>query len=249
MKSQSKSQRPLHPYWGTNRTFALANSALPVPPMIPYSTNRFSQSYAQFLEIYAKNSTLTEEERQIGAWWSDDPTETMSPPGHSYNLATIAIRTAKPNLTRASETYARVGMAVADAFINCFRAKYIYFSERPSTYIRDHIDGNWLPYWPEPPFPAFTSGHATQGAATAVVLEGIYGVPFPFIDNTHQNRERDTAQKVDFKNRSFKSFWEAAEESAYSRFLGGIHTQQDNKEGLIQGRKVGQNINALLWQQ
>ncbi|MBL7818804.1 MAG: vanadium-dependent haloperoxidase [Saprospiraceae bacterium] len=246
-KSQSKSQLPLHPYWGTNRPFVATNAAIPVPEIIPYSTNRFSQCYAQFLEIYAKNISLTEEEKEIGAWWSDDPSEVYSPPGHSYNLGTIAVRTAKANLTVAAETYARVGLGVADAFINCWKAKYKYFSERPSTYVRDNIDGTFVQYWPEPPFPAFISGHATQGAATAIVLGGIYGDVFSFTDNTHERRERDTAQNVDFKPRKFKSFWEAAEESAYSRFLGGIHTRQDNNHGLAVGRQVGNNINVLNW--
>ena len=246
-KSQSASQRPLHPYWGTNRTFVATDATIPVPELIPYSTNRFSQCYAQFLEVYAKNISLTQEEREIGAWWSDDPTEAYSPPGHSYNLGTIAIRSAKANLTVAAETYARIGLGVADAFINCWKVKYTYFSERPSTYVRDNIDGSFVQYWPEPPFPAFSSGHATQGAATAIVLGGVYGDIFSFTDNTHENRARDTAQKVDFKPRPFKSFWETAEESAYSRFLGGIHTRQDNITGLAVGRQVGNNINTLAW--
>ncbi len=246
-KSQSASQRPLHPYWGTNRPFIAADGTIPIPALIPYSINRFSQCYAQFLEVYAKNISLTQEEKEIGAWWSDDPTEVYSPPGHSYNLGTIAIRTSKSNLTIAAETYARIGLGVADAFINCWKAKYKYFSERPSTYIRDNIDGSFVQYWPEPPFPAFISGHATQGAATAVALAGIYGDVFSFTDDTHANRERDTAQKVDFKPRKFNSFWETAEESAYSRFLGGIHTRQDNTQGLAVGRQIGNNVNKLSW--
>jgi hypothetical protein len=138
-------------------------------------------------------------------------------------------------------------MGTADAFINCWKAKYTYFSERPSTYVRDNIDGSFVQYWPEPPFPAFISGHATQGAAAAIVLTDIYGEPFAFTDDTHANRERDTVQKVDFKSRKFTSFWESAEESAYSRFLGGIHTRQDNVQGLAVGRQVGYNINKLGW--
>ena len=247
IKSQSTSQRPLHPYWGNNRLFLTQNTLVTVPAIIPYSTNRFSQCYAQFLEIYSKNSQLTTAERELAAWWSDDPTETSSPPSHSYNIATIAIKTARANLTTAAEAYARVGMAVADAFINCFKIKYTYFSERPSTYVRAHIDGSWEQYWPEPPFPAFTSGHASQGSAGMTVLADVFGEPFAFTDNTHEGRERDTVQNVDFPIRTFNSFAEAAEECAYSRFLGGIHTRQDNEVGKAQGRQVAYNINRLNW--
>ena len=246
-KSQSKSQLPLHPYWGTNRTFLTADATIAVPDIIPYSTNRFSQCYAQFLEVYAKNISLTQEEKEIGAWWSDDPSEVYSPPGHSYNLGTVTIRAAKPNLTVAAETYARIGMGVADAFINCWKVKYKYFSERPSSYIRDNIDGSFVQYWPEPPFPAFSSGHSTQAAAAAIVLTAIYGEPFSFTDDTHANRARDTAQQVDFKSRKFISFWAMAEECGYSRILGGIHTPYDNVQGLAVGRQVGYHVNELSW--
>jgi hypothetical protein len=28
---------------------------------------------------------------------------------------------------------------------------------------------------------------------------------------------------------------------------GGIHTRQDNEVGLVEGKKIGKNINALAW--
>ena len=64
-----------------------------------------------------KNKVLTDEEKNIAAWWADDPTETYSPPGHSYNLATLTVKKANANIVKAAQTYARVGLAVADAFI------------------------------------------------------------------------------------------------------------------------------------
>ena len=118
-----------------------------------------------------------------------------------------------------------------------------YWTNEPSILSRINVEGRSLKYV----YFAFISGHATQAAATAIVLTDIYGEPFAFTDDTHATRERDTAQKVDFKARSFKSFWETAEESAYSRFLGGIHTRQDNTQGLAVGRQVGYNINKLGW--
>jgi membrane-associated phospholipid phosphatase len=237
----------LHPYWGSNRTFSKANSELPIPVPVPYSTEWNSEYNTLFLAVYAKSKNLSNDERQIAAWWSDDPTESFSPPGHSYNKGSIAIRTDKTNLMIAAETYARVGMAIADAFINCFKCKYKYYAERPSTYIRKGIDPTWVQYWPEPPFPAFSSGHATQGAAAATVLANIYGDQFEFTDNSHEGRARDTSQKVDFIPRKFHSFIQAADESALSRFLGGIHTQQDNTVGYMEGRKIGWNINGFKW--
>lgn len=243
---QTVSLYPLHPYWGQNRTFSAANAAMPTPAIIPYSNNPSSEYYKLYDSVYKKNLTLTNEEKQIAAWWADDPTETFSPPGHSYNLATIAIKKAKPNIVKAAESYARVGMVVADAFICCWKTKMKYFNERPSTFVRANINPNWVQFWPEPPFPAFPSGHSTQSAAAATVLTSLYGNNFSFTDNSHDGATR-LFYPVALRSRNFNSFWETAVESAYSRFLGGIHTQQDNEIGLTEGKKIGENINALSW--
>ncbi len=245
--SQAASPNPLHPYWGQNRVFVTPNSQLPIPTPLAYSADNTSQYYAQFLEVYAKNKTLTVAEKETALWWSDDPSQTFTPPGHSYSLATIAIRTAKTDLPKAVETFARVGMAIADAFVNCWKAKYTYHVQRPASYVNANIDPQFKQFWPEPPFPAFYSGHAVQGAACATVLTDLYGDNFKFIDNSHENRPPDPLTLVLFKNRSYNSFWEAAEESAYSRFLGGIHTRHDNETGLVEGRKIGRNVNNLKW--
>ncbi len=239
--------RALHPNWGSNRTFMPANAELPLPKPMAYSTDPTSAYYRMYKAVYDKNKQLTQAEKEAAIWWADDPSLTFTPPGHSYNLASIAIRTTNANLAQAIETYARVGMAVADAFVCCFRVKYTYVNERPSGFVRANIDRTWIPFWPEPPFPGFSSGHSTQGAATATVLTDLYGPNVRFTDDSHVGRPRDAFRNVDFKARTFDSFWEAAEESGGSRILGGIHTSQDNEVGLGEGRKIGENINRLNW--
>jgi len=249
-RGQTISPYPLHPFWGDNRTFVTANSNLPVPAIIPYSTDTASPYYKIYKAVYDKDKILTLPEREMAAWWGDDPTETFSPPGHSYDMATIAARKSNPNIVVAAEAYARTGMAVADAFIRCWKAKYTYFNERPSSYVKKNIDPNWQQFWPEPPFPAFPSGHSIQSAAAAEVLTAVYGNNFSFTDHSHEGYRRyDDVRFLDLRYpaRSFNSFWEAANECAYSRFLGGIHTQQDNDAGAAQGKVIGQNVNALRW--
>ena len=250
IRGQTISLYPLHPYWGENRTFVKANANLSVPAIIPFSNDPSSDYYKLYKDVYDKDKVLTKEEREIAAWWGDDPTETAAPPGHSYYRAGIAITNSNANLMKAAETYAKTGMAVADAFINCWKVKTTYFNERPSSYVKKYIDSTWRQFWPEPPFPAFSSGHATQSAATATVLSGIYGNSFSFTDDLHAGKRRyDDPRFLDltYPARTFSSFWEAANECAYSRFLGGIHTRQDNEVGLAQGTIVGQNVNALKW--
>ncbi|HEX6224257.1 MAG TPA: vanadium-dependent haloperoxidase [Chryseolinea sp.] len=243
---QSASLFPLHPYWGENRTFLSANAALPVPDIIAFSKDPGSDNYKLFREVYEKRYSLSEEEKRIAAWWADDPTETASPPGHSYNLATIAITSAQADIYTAAEAYAKVGMAVADAFICCWRIKYTYHSNRPLPYIRANIDANYQQFWPEPPFPAFSSGHATQSAAAASVLTGIFGENFPLVDNTYATRPPDF-ENIQYRSRNYRNIKATAAECAYSRFLGGIHTRQDNEVGAAQGEAIGGNVAGLKW--
>ncbi|MEN0051947.1 MAG: phosphoesterase, partial [Bacteroidota bacterium] len=122
--AQSFSHHPLHPYWGKNRTFLAENAAIPNPEMISYDTAVGSPYYQQFLEVYEKDLALTQAEKEAAIWWGDDPDETFTPPGHSYYLATVAIEAKQPSLIKCAQTYARIGMSVADAFVMCWKWKY-----------------------------------------------------------------------------------------------------------------------------
>lgn len=237
----------LQPYWGNNRPFVPHNMLLPPPTPLPVSLNPSSTYYQQHLTLYRKNLALTQTEKEIAVWWADDPSETFTPPGHSIFIAKTAIQKSNAKLGKAAETFARTGIAVTDAFIACWRCKYIFSTERPYTFVRRAIDPNWIPFWPAPPFPAFTSGHSTQSAASAEVLTALYGESFGFTDNAHLGRPKDALRDVEFKPRSFNSFWEAAEEAGYSRFLGGIHIEADNLNGQKEGKRIGKNVNALRW--
>lgn len=245
--SQSFSHYPLHPHWGENRTFLKENAALETPPMIPFDTIKGSPYYQQMLAVYEKNNSLTTEEKQTAIWWADDPDSTFTPPGHSYYLATLVIKDKKPSLIECASTYAHLGMALSDAYVECWKWKFHYFSERPNTYIPKYIDQRWESFWPDPPFPAFPSGHAIQGGAAAEILTYLFGENYAFDDGSHAGRWRDEIRSTEFVGRSFKTFQEMAEQCAYSRFLGGIHTPQDNETGLREGKRIAQNVENLIW--
>jgi hypothetical protein len=243
--AQSFSHYPLHPHWGKNRTFLKQNAGLKSPDFISYNNDPNSAYYKQFLEVYKKEKSLSQAEKEAAIWWGDDPDETFTPPGHSYFLASKLIK--NKNLIQSAETMAKVGMAVADAFINCWKWKYQFFSERPNTFITKHIDETWVSFWPDPPFPAFPSGHAIQAGAASSVLIPIYGDKLTFIDSSNVGRKPDELRQVAFKPRTFTSLSQIAKEIADSRFYGGIHTPQDNARGLEKGKEIAENINNLKW--
>lgn len=242
IKGQSEVSLPLHPKWGSNRTFSKANYVLPIPEMMEYDFSKGSVYYNYMKEVFDVRNSLSQEQKEIANWWGDDPSQTFSPPGHSYYIALVAVEKSNSNLFVAAQTFSAVGMAVADAFVNCWKTKYHYNAERPFSFIYYNMSTLWDLYWPEPPFPAFYSGHAGQASSAATVLTKLYGASFAFVDDAHFGRPMDMERLVEYKPRKFNSFFQSAEESAMSRLYGGIHTRLDNEIGLKEGKKIGQNI-------
>jgi len=227
----------LQPFWGSNRPFALASGEECDPgPPLPYSVDRSSAFYSETLECYEVTSNLSPEQRTIALFWSDDPGLTATPPGHSVSILTQVVKGRAFTLDVAAEAYARVGIAVADAFVSCWNTKYRYNLLRPVTYIQREIDPAWSPLLVTPPFPEYTSGHSVQSAASAQVLTDLFGT-VAFTDHTYDDRG--------LAPRSFGSFFEAADEAAISRLYGGIHFSTAIALGLEQGRRVGRKVNAL----
>jgi hypothetical protein len=228
---------PLQPYWGANRPLALPDGGACSPgPPLPYSEEIGSPFYAEADECYLAAGRLTPEQEAVARFWSDDPGLTPSPPGHSISILTQVAGMLDVSLARAAEAYAKVGIAVTDAFIACWNTKYRDNLLRPVTYIRDLIDPAWTPLLVTPPFPEYTSGHSVQSGAAAQVLADLFG-DLAFVDGTHERRGLPA--------RSFRSFHEAAEEAAVSRLYGGIHFRAAIERGLEQGRCIGRHVSAL----
>jgi membrane-associated phospholipid phosphatase len=233
-------QPALQPTWGENRPFVLASgNACPPGSPLPYSEAPGSTFYEEGMEVYTVSQQRTAEQESIARFWSDDPGETVTPPGHSISIATQVLRQENASLILAAETYARVGIAVADSFIGCWNAKYQYNLLRPITYIRDLIDPEWMPLLNTPPFPEYPSGHSVQSAAVATVLTELFGEEYIFVDHTHDGRGLPA--------RSFVSFAGFAEEAALSRLYGGIHYRRAIEEGLAQGACIGATVNELAF--
>ncbi len=228
----------LQPFWGSNRCLAIAGGAdCPPGDHPPYSEDPGSPFYAEALEVYETVQDLTPEQEVIASFWSDDPGATATPPGHSISIATQVLRREGASLARAAEAYAKVGIAVCDAFVACWHQKYRYNLLRPVTYIRRLFDPAWLSVLVTPPFPEYTSGHSVQSGAAFQVLTDLFGEGYAFVDHTHDERG--------FAPRSFGSFFEAAEEAAISRLYGGIHFRSAIVNGVTQGKCIGQAVGAL----
>lgn len=147
-------QAPLLPYWGTVRTFAMPDGkACPLPPPPAYSEDPGSEFYAQAMEVHDIVANLTDDQRAVARFWSDDPMLSSTPPGHWITIALQIMDRENAPVDRRAEVLALLGVAVADSFIGCWQTKFEYDLLRPSTYIRRVIDPNWEPVLNTPPFP------------------------------------------------------------------------------------------------
>lgn len=202
-------QRPvgITPLFGRVKPWCIPNvqAVRPVPPPAPGSAE--FEKAAKELKDIADN--LTDEQRKIANFWSDG-LGTYTPPGHWNRFAGELMVKYRYNPLRSARTFAYLNMAVMDAGVSCWDAKYYYHYPRPSQAIPGFKTILGIPN-----FPSYTSGHSTFSAAAATVLGHIFPA------------EKATCEA-----------W--AEEAGLSRVYAGIHFRFDSEVGKTQGKAVGQ---------
>ncbi len=246
----------LGPGWGKVVPFAMNSGAQFRPPPPPALTSaEYAAAFNEVKTLGAKeSSTRTAEQTQIGMFWGYDR-QGMGPPLVLYNQIAQTIAAQRGNsLTENVRLFALINIAMADAGISCWDCKYLFNLWRPITAIREadadgnpvtEADLNWEPLGAPgggvvpnftPPFPAFTSGHATFGAALFRTLRHFYAT-----DALSFTLSSDELPGVE---RSFSSFSQAAAENGVSRIYLGIHWQFDNLVGQAGGRAVADHVYA-----
>lgn len=137
---------------------------------------------------------------------------------------------------------AELDVAMADAAIGCWDAKYAYNFWRPITAIRELADdGNplttpdptWTPMFATPAHPDYPSGHSCVSGAAGVVLANEFG------EKTHFTIQSDLMIGV---IRSYPSFSAALEEVKNARVFAGIHFRTATEDGQKLGNDVAHYI-------
>ncbi len=205
--NQESPVRPvgLTPLFGRVKMWNVPSVEVVRPGIPPAPGSPAFEKDVQELKDFARN--LTTEQRKIANWWSDG-LSTYTPPGHWNRFAKEFMIKYKMNPIRSARTFAYMNMAIMDAGISCWDAKYYYHYPRPIQTIP-----GFKTILGTPNFPSYTSGHSTFSAAAAEVLAYI------FPNEAAQCRA-----------------W--AEEAAMSRVYGGIHYRFDAEVGITQGKNV-----------
>ena len=230
-------QDPLQPHWGEKRPSLTADTigAAQAPGPPTFSTTPGSACYDAAQEVYDVTTNITTAQLTTAAYWADG---NITPPGHSISMLEQVLRNENKDLAFAARAYAMLGMALADAFVTCWRSKYHYSWQRPRNFINLYIDPDWNSWIPTPPFPEYTSGHSTQSGAWAGIMTELFSSPFTFTDSTHGALHGGPRTYADFQT--------CAEETAISRLYGGIHFTYANEDGQATGAAVAQNVIALF---
>lgn len=229
----------LLPGWGDVRPWVLASNSQFLPPSPPkLSSEQYARDYNEIKEIGELNSpTRTSEQTQIATFWLASPTDIWNQPMRQL------VANGNLSLSARARVFALVYLAVADAGIVCWEAKYRYNFWRPQPAIqRGEEDRNplttqqagWTPLFPTPRHPEYPSGHTMNSSAMATILELIFGdrPSIPIVST------------IGSIERRWNTFDEGLNEVIDARVYSGIHFRTADEVGAAQGREIADFVGA-----
>jgi hypothetical protein len=251
--------------WGKVKPFVMTSAdqfRAPPPPGWPQPPSLKNEAYNQtFYEevsiggdpAHGTNTSRTAPQTFEAVFWGYDGVPGLCAPPRLYNMiaTTVALKKKVVTVPEIARLLALVNVAMADAAIASWESKFFYQYWRPVTAIRAQSDPNFYPLGAPatntagpnftPPFPAYTSGHATFGGALFQILRQFWPdkTPFTFVSDEFNGKNFDVNGEImRFRPASFKSFSDAEWDNAQSRLYLGIHWRFDAVQGIMQGNQV-----------
>jgi PAP2 superfamily len=217
----------------------------------------------EFSPINDSNQTLK------AIFWAYDGTPLLCAPPRLYNMVAVSVALRERPINKVEDMahyLALVNVALAEAGIAAWTAKYKFHHSRPVTYIRkvdpntivlNNKNSDFTPLGGQvsnggppqanltPPFPSYPSGHAVFGGALFEVMRHYFKgeTGFRFVSDEYNGFNRGPVGGVRPRfERRFKNFATAEAENAQSRIWMGIHWQYDAKDGIKQGNDIGKAV-------
>ena len=269
-----------------------------LPPIPALNSQAYTDAFNMVRDYGELNSGIrTQQHEEIGLFWAYDRSA-MGPPPVLFlrNLEEIAAAVgASPE--ENARLFAMASVSMADAAIAAWDAKYLYDFWRPVAAIQEagvggagDADGNpdtvGIPDWQPlgapgddpngdtddftPPFPAWTSGHATMGGAVFKAIELFFGTNdfstadmnfgvdavTPNYELTSQEFGTDGMPNM---SRLFTRFTQVNPllpdmedspegENGMSRIYLGIHWIFDQRDGITLGNDIAGYVSANRFQ-
>ena len=206
------------------------------PPAL--DSNEYAADFNETKVMGSSSSTSrTPDQTEFSIFW-----QAGNPPDFWNPVAISLAEKHHFSMLHTARLLAHLNLAMSDAMIGCWDAKYTYVFWRPITAIAlADTDGNpdtaadpaWTPLIPTPPFPEYLSAHSCASGAAARVLSEYFGERTAIVV---------TNDALPGQIRAFPSFSAALEEVVDARVFGGIHFRNSCKTGQALGSAVGQYV-------
>jgi hypothetical protein len=168
----------------------------------------------------------------------------MVSPVNVWNPVAVQLSSARSlSLAENARLLALLNMALADAAIAVFEAKYVYQLWRPVTAIRGgdldsnprtETDAAFTPFIATPPYPAYPSGAGGLGNAGRALLEEMFG----------RGRHAVTLSNPVLPNLTLRytKLRHITDDTADARIYAGIHFRFDQEASELLGERVARYV-------
>ena len=226
--------------WPRMTPFALTSaSQFRAPPPISLTSSEWAANYNEIKELGGKNSTKrSPQQTETARFWL-----ALGPPVY-HQIPRQLVAAKQMNVVESARFMALYSIALADAPIAVFDAKYHNEFWRPVTAIRNgDLDDNpatereatWQPTDSTPMHPEYPCAHCIQSGAAVAVIEALLGsqeIPEVTMTST-------TAPGVTHRWTNTAAW---TEEVANARIWAGFHYRFSTRVGTEMGRKIGHYV-------
>jgi hypothetical protein len=209
------------------------------PAPIALATKQWADDYNEIKALGGKNSTeRSTQATETARFWL-----MVGPPAY-HPIARQVVAAKELSVTDSARFMALYALALTDAYIAVFDAKYHYEFWRPITAIRNgDIDGNpaterdatWQPIDNTPMHPEYPCAHCIQSGTAVAVIEALLGSE----DIPEVSLTSPTAPGVTHRWTNLRVL---ADEVASARIWAGFHYRFSTRVGSQMGRSIGQYV-------
>lgn len=218
----------------------------------------FAEEYDNIRRLGGADSVIrTKDQSEVALFWEDGPWG-ITPSGHLIYIAMQVLQNQGQSFIELARNFALIGMTQCDASISAWDSKYHHDILRPESAIRKRssqfnngdnrviAQANWKSFIPTPPFPSYTSGHSTFGAAGTEMIALIQGSDQIAISG--KSPDLVIWPQLRDINRHWTSLNQIADECGMSRLYGGVHWLLDHDQAMQVGREISRQAFTTFFQ-
>ena len=224
---------PAVPHWGSRRPWNMTSGDQFRPGPPPSLTSEVWKRDLEEVKTFGamNGSKRSVEQSAIAKFWEATAPVVYWPVARSVSNASGR------DITDNARFLAVAAMAMDDALIAVFDAKYTYNFWRPVTAIRNTEgagrDAGWLPYVDTPMHPEYPCAHCIVSAALGAVLQAEIGKgPTPALTSS--------STTANGAIRTWSTVGDFTQEVSMGRIYDGVQYRNSTEVGRTMGQKIGE---------